>query len=117
MRPQFAGAPRGSASRCKFGGCVILVRWAPFEPEARRACEWGRQDAACGGGGRVASLGHGDPNLTATEADIAENDLLGKLSVADRGRLMPHLSVVDLAAGHVLVSAGEDVDETWFPCG
>jgi CRP-like cAMP-binding protein len=52
-----------------------------------------------------------------SEADIAGNHLLGKLTPPDRARLIPHLMAFDLAAGHVLHAAGEDVDDTWFPCG
>lgn len=52
-----------------------------------------------------------------TEDDVAGNELIGKLTPQDRARLLPHLMVFDLEAGHVLHSAGEDVDETWFPCG
>jgi CRP-like cAMP-binding protein len=52
-----------------------------------------------------------------TKDDLAGNELLGKLKPEDCARLAPHLLVFDLEAGHVLHPAGEDVDETWFPCG
>jgi Crp-like helix-turn-helix domain len=49
--------------------------------------------------------------------DLLENALLAKLREEDRRRLLPHISVVDLAAKSILQRAGEDVFETWFPCG
>jgi len=56
--------------------------------------------------------------LTApTEADLASNALLGKLSEADRARLAPHMMVFDLKSGDTIHRAGEDVVDTWFPCG
>jgi hypothetical protein len=53
----------------------------------------------------------------ATEADLAANLLLGKLNEADRNRLAPHMAVFDLKSGDSIHHAGEDVVETWFPCG
>jgi hypothetical protein len=56
--------------------------------------------------------------LTApTEADLAGNLLLGKLVDADRRRLAPHMLVFDLKSGDTIHKAGEDVVDTWFPCG
>ncbi|WP_293384125.1 Crp/Fnr family transcriptional regulator [Phenylobacterium sp.] len=54
---------------------------------------------------------------TPVDDNLASNALLEKLTPQDRARLAPHLTAFDLAAGHVLHPAGEDVDETWFPCG
>ena len=51
-----------------------------------------------------------------TEADLAGNLLLGKLTAADIGRLAPHMMVVDMEAGETIHQAGDDVVETWFPC-
>ncbi len=48
---------------------------------------------------------------------LGDNRLLAQLRDQDRLRLMPHLSGHELAAGHVLQPAGEDVTETWFRCG
>lgn len=52
----------------------------------------------------------------ATSKDLADNELLGKLNEKDRARLAPHMMVFDLEVGHVLHAAGENVDDTWFPC-
>lgn len=54
--------------------------------------------------------------VTATSKDLAGNALLGKLTADDRARLAPHMMILDLEAGDVLQAAGENVDETWFPC-
>src|SRR5690606_12164014 len=45
------------------------------------------------------------------------NLLLSKLNNEDRERLTQHMTVVDLDSRHVLQKAGDNVDETWFPCG
>jgi hypothetical protein len=59
-----------------------------------------------------------EEDLTApTAADLAGNDLLGKLNGADLARLKPHLLVYDLESGDTLQQAGQDVVDTWFPCG
>lgn len=52
-----------------------------------------------------------------TQADLASNELLGKLTEEDRARLAPHMMVFDLQPLHVLQEAGEEVVDTWFPCG
>ena len=52
-----------------------------------------------------------------TEADLTGNLLLGKLVDADRKRLAPHMLVFDLESGDTIHRAGEDVVDTWFPCG
>ncbi|MBV9968466.1 MAG: Crp/Fnr family transcriptional regulator [Xanthobacteraceae bacterium] len=49
--------------------------------------------------------------------DLLQNALLAKLREADIRRLAPHMSVHDLDTGTVLQRAGEDVVDTWFPCG
>jgi hypothetical protein len=46
-----------------------------------------------------------------------ENILLAKLREEDRQRLAPHLAAIDLQAKSILQRAGEDVVDTWFPCG
>ncbi|WP_395332141.1 Crp/Fnr family transcriptional regulator [Novosphingobium sp. BL-8H] len=54
---------------------------------------------------------------TPTPDDLANNALLATLSDADRLRLTPHILVFDLDANHVLQHAGDEVTDTWFPCG
>jgi CRP-like cAMP-binding protein len=49
--------------------------------------------------------------------DLVENALLAKLREDDRRRLAPHLTGIDLQAKSILQRAGEDVVDTWFPCG
>jgi DNA-binding MarR family transcriptional regulator len=49
--------------------------------------------------------------------DLLENALLAKLREDDRRRLAPHMVCVDLQAKTVLQRAGDDVVDTWFPCG
>jgi Crp-like helix-turn-helix domain len=49
--------------------------------------------------------------------DLLENTLLAKLREKDREQLAPHLMGIDLQAKAVLQRAGEDVVDTWFPCG
>lgn len=48
---------------------------------------------------------------------MAGNELLSKLRDEDRRRLAPHISVVNMQAGDILQKAGDDVGDTWFPCG
>lgn len=55
----------------------------------------------------------GAPN----EEDIQSNLLLAKLSSADRRLLAPHMLVLEMNDLDVLHEAGEDVVDTWFPCG
>jgi Crp-like helix-turn-helix domain len=56
--------------------------------------------------------------LTApTAADLEGNLLLGKLVQGDRARLAPHMLVFDLKSGDTIHKAGDDVVDTWFPCG
>jgi hypothetical protein len=49
--------------------------------------------------------------------ELMENALLAKLRDEDRQRLTPHMMRIDLRAYAVLQRAGEDVVDTWFPCG
>jgi hypothetical protein len=49
--------------------------------------------------------------------DLAGNALLSKLRKEDQWRLLAHLSVCDLATHETLQRAGDEVTETWFPCG
>lgn len=55
--------------------------------------------------------------ISPTAAGLLENELLAKLSEEDRQRLAAHMMVFELSRNHVLVSAGEEVVDTWFPCG
>jgi len=49
--------------------------------------------------------------------ELSDNVLLGTLNEADRRRLAPHITVLDLKQNDVLQPAGEEVIHTWFPCG
>ncbi|RUO98466.1 Crp/Fnr family transcriptional regulator [Hyphomicrobium sp.] len=49
--------------------------------------------------------------------ELRSNGLLARLQEADRIRLQPHFTVVDLAQNDVLQKAGEEVVDTYFPCG
>jgi hypothetical protein len=49
--------------------------------------------------------------------DLAGNAMLGKLRDDDRRRLVPHMMVLDFQPKHVLQRAGDEVVDTWFPCG
>ncbi len=49
--------------------------------------------------------------------DMATNALLAKLKEDDQKCLAPHMMMFDLNAGDVLQRAGENVVDTWFPCG
>jgi hypothetical protein len=49
--------------------------------------------------------------------DLAGNAMLGKLRDDDRRRLAPHMMVLDFQPKHVLQRAGDEVVDTWFPCG
>lgn len=48
---------------------------------------------------------------------MSGNELLSKLHEDDRAILAPHMTAIDLESRHVLQRAGDDVTETWFPCG
>src|SRR6201992_1980042 len=53
----------------------------------------------------------------ATTADLKLNALIAKLRDEDFSRLAPHMIAVDLQVADVLQAAGEEVTDTWFPCG
>ena len=56
--------------------------------------------------------------MTAPAAeDLLGNALLAILRDEDRRRLAPHMVVADLKAKDILQKAGDDVVQTWFPCG
>jgi DNA-binding MarR family transcriptional regulator len=50
------------------------------------------------------------------EHELEENGLLAKLRDGDRQRLAPHMMKFSLSAGDILQKAGDDVENTWFPC-
>jgi hypothetical protein len=52
-----------------------------------------------------------------TTDDLAHNALLATLSDADKVRLIPHMMFFDLKARDILQNAGDEVVDTWFPCG
>lgn len=47
----------------------------------------------------------------------SENLLLNRLNAEDWLRISAHLTAHELGAGAVLQKAGDEVTETWFPCG
>ncbi len=53
----------------------------------------------------------------ATKSQLSQNALLSVLLAADRDRLEPHMLALDMPADSVLVHAGQNVVDTWFPCG
>jgi len=52
-----------------------------------------------------------------TQSDLTANALLAKLTAADRQRLTPHMLAFDLKPLDILQEAGQEVIDTWFPCG
>jgi CRP-like cAMP-binding protein len=48
---------------------------------------------------------------------MLQNALLSVLRDDDRQRLQPHMLLLDLPVHTVLTHAGQDVVDTWFPCG
>jgi hypothetical protein len=52
-----------------------------------------------------------------TTDDLLRNALLATLNEADRMRLAPHILTFDLKSGEILQHAGDEVVDTWFPCG
>jgi hypothetical protein len=52
-----------------------------------------------------------------TTDDLAHNALLATLSDTDKVRLIPHMMIFDLKARDILQNAGDEVVDTWFPCG
>jgi hypothetical protein len=56
--------------------------------------------------------------MTAPEVnDLLENGLLAKLQEEDRQRLAAHMTDHNLQAEFILQRAGENVVDSWFPCG
>ncbi len=55
--------------------------------------------------------------MTPTHSQLTQNSLLAVLQATDRDRLEPHLLAIDMPAGGVLLHAGQEVVDTWFPCG
>ena len=53
----------------------------------------------------------------ATTADLKLNALIAKLRDEDISRLVPHMIALDMQVGDVLQAAGDEVTDTWFPCG
>ncbi len=54
---------------------------------------------------------------TPTKSQLSQNALLSVLVPADLERLDPHMMALEMQAQDVLVHAGQDVVDTWFPCG
>jgi len=52
-----------------------------------------------------------------TPLEMLNNELLAKLNENDRLLLAPHMMSFELDRKDVLQSAGEEVVDTWFPCG
>jgi CRP-like cAMP-binding protein len=52
-----------------------------------------------------------------TPEQMAGNQLLSRLSDEDRARLAGHMLILDMESGAVLQQAGNEVIDTWFPCG
>jgi CRP-like cAMP-binding protein len=50
-------------------------------------------------------------------AQMASNFLLSRLSEDDRARLVNHMRILEMKPGDVLQQAGDEVVDTWFPCG
>jgi hypothetical protein len=48
---------------------------------------------------------------------MLDNELLAKLNEDDRQRLAPHMMIFELNRKGTLPPAGENVVDTWFPCG
>jgi hypothetical protein len=49
--------------------------------------------------------------------DLAGNALLSRLRKEDKARLLPHLAACELPTHAILQRAGDQVIDTWFPCG
>ncbi|WP_443750618.1 Crp/Fnr family transcriptional regulator [Asticcacaulis solisilvae] len=52
-----------------------------------------------------------------TQQQMRQNALLSVLRDEDKQRLQPHMLALDLPPHAVLTHAGQDVTDTWFPCG
>lgn len=55
--------------------------------------------------------------ISPTAVEMLGNELLAKLNESDRQRLAAHMMVFELNRKDILQPAGEDVVDTWFPCG
>ncbi len=55
--------------------------------------------------------------ISPTAVEMLDNELLAKLNESDRQRLAAHMMVFELNRKDILQPAGEDVVDTWFPCG
>jgi hypothetical protein len=55
--------------------------------------------------------------ISPTVTEMLDNELLAKLNDDDRRRLAVHIMVFELSPQDILQPAGEDVVDTWFPCG
>jgi hypothetical protein len=55
--------------------------------------------------------------ISPAPAEMLGNELLAKLNEHDRQRLARHMMLLDLDRNHILHAAGDDVVDTWFPCG
>ncbi|MEZ2409283.1 Crp/Fnr family transcriptional regulator [Bosea sp. RCC_152_1] len=55
--------------------------------------------------------------ISPTTTEMLDNELLAKLNEDDRRRLAVHMMMFELAPQHILQPAGEEVVDTWFPCG
>ncbi len=54
---------------------------------------------------------------TPIPSQLSQNALLSVLRAVDRAHLEPHVLALNMEAGDILQRAGEDVVDTWFPCG
>ena len=54
---------------------------------------------------------------SASLSQLSQNALLAVLRDEDRLRLEPHALAFEMPVGGILLHAGEDVVDTWFPCG
>lgn len=53
----------------------------------------------------------------ATKEQMLQNGLLSVLGEVDRQRLHVHMLAIEMPAHATLIHAGDDVVDTWFPCG
>ena len=54
---------------------------------------------------------------SASLSQLSQNALLAVLRDEDRLRLEPHTLAIEMPTAGILLHAGEDVVDTWFPCG
>lgn len=55
--------------------------------------------------------------LAPTAVEMLDNELLAKLNKEDRQRLAAHMMMFEFEPKDILQPVGEDVLDTWFPCG